>query len=75
MWTPSDLQQRKETLIDLRLPDGQTHIFRIPIRYLHRVRRRGQRLRITYVLTTERVLDVVRVEAPVGATQASSEQA
>ena len=58
LWWPSDWQQGKETLITLRMPDGREHIFRIPIRFLRRVRRRGAHVRITYRPTTERVLDV-----------------
>jgi hypothetical protein len=66
MWSPTDWQQRTETLISLRLPDAQTHVYRIPIRYLHRVRQRGAHVRITYAPTTERVRAVTRLDEPPG---------
>jgi hypothetical protein len=69
LWWPSDWRQGKETLINLRMPDGHEHVFRIPIRYLHRVRQRGAPVRITYRPTTERVLDVANVDDPVEATE------
>jgi hypothetical protein len=73
-WSPNDWQNHRETLINLRLPDGQSYIFRIPIRYLHRVRKRGTHVRITYLPTTERVQDVSYVEAPAQVTARDSSQ-
>jgi hypothetical protein len=64
LYSGSGWQDRKETLISLRLPDGHEHVFRIPVRYLHRVRRRGARVRITYRPTTERVLEVAYADEP-----------
>jgi hypothetical protein len=72
MYSPSDQRNRRETLIDLRLPTGQSQIFRIPIRYMHRVRERGALVRITYLPTTERVQDVGYVEAPTQAAVGDS---
>lgn len=62
MWSPTDFRQRTETLIKLRAADGSDHIFRVPIRFLHRVRRRGARVRVTYQPVAERVLDVAYAE-------------
>lgn len=75
MWSPNDGQNRRETLVSLRLPDRETHIFRIPIRYMHRVRKRGALVRITYLPTTERVQGVAYVEAPAQVTARDSSHA
>ena len=71
----NDKRNRRETLINLRLLDGQTHIFRIPIRYLHRDRKRGAHVRITYLPATERVQEVGYVEVPTQATVEDSSHA
>lgn len=64
MWSPSDSRQRKETLINVRSRGGEEHIFRVPIRFLHRVRERGAWVTVEYLPGTERVLDVRYADAP-----------
>ena len=56
-------------LIKLRAVDGRERIFLIPVRYGHRVRRRGAWVRVTYQPVSERVLDVAYVEEPVHAAR------
>lgn len=67
IWSSSSFQKRGETLIKSRAADGSEHIFRVPNRYLHRVRRRGAWVRVTYQAGCERVLDVAYAEEPVAA--------
>lgn len=62
-YTPTDPQSitEQETLIELRRADGSTHIFRIPAKYAHRVRERGEVVRVYFRPTTERVVTVHRL--------------
>jgi hypothetical protein len=57
----------------VQLEYGRSQIFRIPARYLHRVRQRATRVRVTYQPATERVLDLVRVAEPAAPAPASTE--
>lgn len=61
-WTPYG-----GALIKLRAIDGDERIFCVPLPYMHRVRRRGAWVRVTYRPVSERVLDVANVEEPVEA--------
>jgi len=67
-FSSGSFQKRGETVIKLRAVDGNERIFRIPIRYLHRVRRRGAWVCVTYQPVAERVLDVAYAEEPVTAS-------
>lgn len=59
----------EDTLLTLREPDGTRRIFRVPIYYGQRVRRRGNWLQIVFVPSTERVLHVRRIAAPIAASR------
>ena len=62
LWTSEDQRRQTETLIRIRLADGTTPIFCIREDYLHRVRELGAPVRITYLPSTWRVVDVRRLE-------------
>lgn len=62
-YTPTDMQSisERETLIELRRTDSTTHIFRVPAKYAHRVRERGEVVRVYFRPATERVVTVQRL--------------
>jgi hypothetical protein len=62
--TSTSRQLRTETVIRIRLSDNATHIFCIARAYLHRVREIGAPVRVAYLPSTGRVVDVRRQEEP-----------
>jgi len=58
----STSSSNEETLLKIRLDDGKERIFRIPHRFIERVRTVGARVRITYIPTIERVTYVLPLD-------------
>ncbi|MGZ3636990.1 MAG: hypothetical protein ACXVCX_04015 [Ktedonobacterales bacterium] len=64
-WIPRN--QDRETIVKVRVDDGETKILRVRRSFNHRVRRVGRRVRIDYMPVSEYVTDVRYAEALVRA--------